>query len=238
MLRVGEKEDTFFSSTISATAAQAISYSRRSFLTHNHMSHLLIIDPQVSFHPGGSLAIPTADEDAARIADLISSNIEKIDSITVTLDSHHKLHIAHPLFWDDAGGGHPPPFTLITNADVYSGKWTPSNLENKEWCLSYTAALEKAGKFTLCIWPEHCLMGSEGHNVVPVINEALNKWIAGDARRSINWVMKGQNLLTEMYSAMAADVPVPSDPSTQFNQPLFDSLQASSKLLVCGQAMR
>ena len=29
---------------------------------------LLIIDPQNDFHPGGSLAIPTADEDAERIA--------------------------------------------------------------------------------------------------------------------------------------------------------------------------
>ena len=55
--------------------------------------------------------------------------------------------------------------------------------------------------------------------------------------RSINWVMKGQNLLTEMYSAMKADVEVESDESTKFNQVFFDELQNSEKLLVCGQAM-
>ena len=32
---------------------------------------LLLIDAQADFHPGGSLAIPTAGEDAKRITDLI-----------------------------------------------------------------------------------------------------------------------------------------------------------------------
>ena len=50
---------------------------------------LLIIDPQVDFHPGGSLAVQGANEDSARIASLISENIQDIDEIYVTLDSHH-----------------------------------------------------------------------------------------------------------------------------------------------------
>lgn len=50
---------------------------------------LLIIDPQVDFHPGGSLAVAGADEDSQRIADFIDSNIDKIDEIYVTLDTHH-----------------------------------------------------------------------------------------------------------------------------------------------------
>eukprot|EP00597_Dinobryon_sp_UTEXLB2267_P010866 CAMPEP_0170100334 /NCGR_PEP_ID=MMETSP0020_2-20130122/1595_1 /TAXON_ID=98059 /ORGANISM="Dinobryon sp., Strain UTEXLB2267" /LENGTH=117 /DNA_ID=CAMNT_0010323207 /DNA_START=38 /DNA_END=388 /DNA_ORIENTATION=+ len=32
---------------------------------------LFIIDPQVDFHPGGSLAVPGANEDSQRIADMI-----------------------------------------------------------------------------------------------------------------------------------------------------------------------
>jgi len=49
-------------------------------------------DPQNDFHPGGSLAIPTADGDSSRIADLIRRKIHEIDEIVVTLDSHQRIH--------------------------------------------------------------------------------------------------------------------------------------------------
>lgn len=52
-------------------------------------SILLVIDPQVDFHPGGSLAISGANEDSARTASLILQNVDEIDEIYVTLDSHH-----------------------------------------------------------------------------------------------------------------------------------------------------
>ena len=49
---------------------------------------LLIIDPQVDFHPGGSLAVAGADQDSERIANLILQFINEIDEIYVTLDTH------------------------------------------------------------------------------------------------------------------------------------------------------
>lgn len=52
-------------------------------------SILLVIDPQVDFHPGGTLAIAGANEDSARTASLILKNVDEIDEIYVTLDSHH-----------------------------------------------------------------------------------------------------------------------------------------------------
>ena len=39
---------------------------------------------------------------------------------------------------------------------------------------------------------------------------------------SVEWVDKGQNLLTEMYSALCAEVPVSG--KTDFDQELFDSV--------------
>jgi nicotinamidase/pyrazinamidase len=48
-------------------------------------------------------------------------------------------------------------------------------------------------------------------------------------------VLKGQNCLTEMYSALAADVPVSKE--TAFNEELLRSLQTTDRLIVCGQAM-
>ena len=144
------------------------------------MTHLLIIDPQNSFHPGGSLAIPTANGDAKRIADLIKANLNSITSVSVPLDSHHKNHIAHPGFWRNSDNASPAAFTLISNEDVKAKTWMPRNQLNEAWADKYTLELENQGRFKLCIWPEHCLMGSEGHNVVPVINDALNEWIAAD----------------------------------------------------------
>lgn len=50
---------------------------------------LLVVDPQVDFHEGGSLAVPGASEDSERIARLIRDNAEDIDELVVTMDSHH-----------------------------------------------------------------------------------------------------------------------------------------------------
>jgi hypothetical protein len=51
---------------------------------------LLILDPQIDFHLSGSCPITGADEDAERIADFILTNLNEIDEIFVTLDSHHR----------------------------------------------------------------------------------------------------------------------------------------------------
>ena len=91
-------------------------------------------------------------------------------ALYVTLDSHHKYDIAHPGYWKVAETGEPPaPFTLITDEDVRAGKYIPSNVSNLAWAQSYTTSLAAKGSFILCIWPEHCLMGSAGHNVHPNI---------------------------------------------------------------------
>lgn len=50
---------------------------------------LLVVDPQMDFHEGGSLAVPGASADAVRIARLIVDHSNDIDELVVTLDSHH-----------------------------------------------------------------------------------------------------------------------------------------------------
>jgi nicotinamidase-related amidase len=54
---------------------------------------LLVIDPQIDFHPGGSLAVPGANEDSERIASLIVENLSNINEIYVTQDSHYVCRI-------------------------------------------------------------------------------------------------------------------------------------------------
>mmetsp|Transcript_16000 Transcript_16000/g.26835 ORF Transcript_16000/g.26835 Transcript_16000/m.26835 type:complete len:142 (-) Transcript_16000:624-1049(-) len=88
---------------------------------------MLIIDPQVDFHPGGSLGIPNANNDAERTADFILDHLEDIDQIIVTLDSHHRMHVAHSMVWLDQQDNHPAPFTLITNQQIRDGVWRPKD---------------------------------------------------------------------------------------------------------------
>ena len=137
---------------------------------------LLLIDPQVDFHPGGSLggSLPTANEDSDRLAALVAAHAARISQITVTLDTHQRLHIANPLFWrSGSGDGAPPsPLTIIAAADIEAGTWTTARAEHAEWALAYARALEAGGRFKICVWPEHCLVGTPGHAVVPQINEA------------------------------------------------------------------
>ncbi len=196
---------------------------------------LFIIDPQNDFHPGGTLGVPGANEDSARIAAFITANHQKIDEIYVSLDSHHRIHIAHSVFWTNPHGEHPAPFTLIRHEDVKSGSWTPVDSSLLAHALSYTKRLEEKGRFVVCIWPEHCLIGTPGHAVVPVLNDALQEW-AKHNMKIIHYVHKGTNCLTEMYSAIAAEIPVDDDPGTSTNQSLLDALHTADKLLICGEA--
>lgn len=158
---------------------------------------------------------------------------------------------------------HPGPFTLISCEDIKSGKWIPrkdiqmppgvklvhpnimqlgestlydadGNLDILAYCIEYTARLEKSGKFQLCIWPEHCLIGTPGHGIYSVIRQAMDEWSSATGR-SVEFIMKGQNLFTEMYSAFRAEVEI--SPETCFNTELLNSLRESDRILVCGQAL-
>ncbi|RHY28947.1 hypothetical protein DYB32_005575 [Aphanomyces invadans] len=201
-----------------------------------HGLTLFIIDPQRDFHPGGSLAIPTADDDAFRTAAFIRSHVKDISQIIITLDSHQRLHIAHGVFWQNQAGESPSPFTLIPSAEVASGKWRPRSPELQAYAYEYTKALEEGGRFQLCIWPEHCIMGTPGQAIVDPIHDAALEW-SSLSHRPIQYIQKGTNCFTEHYSALRADIELPHDPSTSLNIPLVESLKKSNVVAVCGQAL-
>ena len=87
----------------------------------------------------------------------------------------------------------------------------------------------------LTIWPNHCIIGTTGHAVVPLINEAVQKWAKAKSK-SVHYVTKGENLRTEMYSALSADVEDPEDIATAFNNKLMSKLRISDQVIICGQA--
>ncbi len=197
---------------------------------------LLIIDPQIDFCDSrGALFVPGADGDMKRLAQMIKRIAKKLNDIHVTLDSHHCIDIAHPIFWKDSSGKHPDPFTMISTQDVEQGKWLPSIPGLAKRGLDYVKNLQVNGRYPLCIWPYHCIIGSNGHKVYDDLFQVLFDWELQELAQ-VNYVTKGSNIFTEHYSAIQADVPDPTDPSTQINTKLIQTLEEADQIVVAGEA--
>merc|ERR1719242_662547 len=162
---------------------------------------LVIVDPQVDFHEGGSLAVAGATKDSERLAQWIGREGKKITNITVTLDTHHSYHVGHAEYWQDKEGNKPDPFTLIKSNDlvINGGKWQSAKKEDRARADKYVKALEDTGKFVVCIWPEHCIKGTNGHNVFPALMTALKAW-EKETGKQVTYIEKGEHPHTEMYS--------------------------------------
>ncbi|MCP4131362.1 MAG: hypothetical protein GY754_10315 [bacterium] len=199
---------------------------------------LLIIDGQFDFcDPKGALYVPGAEEDMRRLAAMIKNGKDKIDEIRATLDSHRKLHIAHPIWWVNKDGKHPDPFTIISYDDV-TGKnpeWTAYNPGFRDRSIEYVRKLKENGKYTLAIWPPHCLIGSKGHQVYPELYEAFDEWEEQFA--AVDYVTKGVNMFTEHYSAVKADVEDPEDHTTLLNTDFIKKLQEADRIGIAGEAL-
>lgn len=199
--------------------------------------HLFMIDAQNDFcDKNGALFVTGADADMARLAPFINKNQRRISEIHSTLDSHQTIHIAHPIFWVNSKGEHPTPFTLIQAADVKNGTWRAYNPRWQSRAQLYVDTLEKNGRYVLCIWPPHCLIGTWGHSLVPAIADALLSW-ERETFNKVNFVAKGSNIFTEHYSAVQADVPDDNDTSTKLNTQLIDMLQEADEILITGEAL-
>ncbi|BAL96969.1 cysteine hydrolase family protein [Rubrivivax gelatinosus] len=213
--------------------------------------HLLIIDPQNDFcdlpaawcgrdpASGATLspALPVAGahEDMLRLADYIDHHAERIDAITVTLDSHHRIDVAHPPFWRRADGGDVAAFTAISAQQLRDGVYLPRDPEALPRVLAYLEALDARGRYALMVWPEHCRIGSWGHLVHPAVQAACERWEARRLR-PVHYVFKGDNPWTEHYSAFEAEVPDPDDAGTRLNTALLDRLDRAAALVVAGEA--
>lgn len=172
----------------------------------------------------------------ARLAAMVHRLKGDLADVHVTLDSHHPIHIAHPIFWKDASGAHPAPFTTVTASDVADGRWTTTQPGLYRRALEYVRELERNGRYQLTIWPPHCLIGSPGHAVYPKLFDALCEW-ERDRFAVVDYVTKGSNVYTEHYSAVQADVPDATDPSTQINTSLIRTLEKADVVAIAGEAL-
>jgi nicotinamidase-related amidase len=198
--------------------------------------HLLLIDPQVDFcDPTGALFVDGAVEDMERVGNMIRRLGSKLYDIHVTLDQHHVMDVAHPKMWKGTDGVNPNPFTIITHQDVQNGVWTPVIPSLYRKMLEYTKGLEASGRYPLCVWPEHCLIGSPGAVLVQSVREPLNEWAVKEGC-TIDFVSKGSNIYTEHYGAIMAEVPDPNDLTTQLNTKLVETIEEADMILLAGEA--
>ncbi len=198
--------------------------------------HVLVIDPQIDFcSPKGALFVPGAVEDMQRFSSMLERIQGKVADIHCTLDCHHKMDVAHPSWWRDSNGRSPDPFTIISASDVRDGVWTPTIPQLRQRMIDYTSALETSGRYPLCIWPPHCLIGTEGNNVVPQLQNVFYDWETYKGA-TVNFVSKGSNPFTEHYGALRAEVPDPSDFSTQTNTQLVEVLENADIIAIAGEA--
>jgi nicotinamidase-related amidase len=216
---------------------------------------LVAIDLQRDFcFPQGSLFVAGrggagAVEDSDRIARLIYANLARITAITATMDTHYPLQIFFAAFWRDRAGAAPAPHTIIALEDVQAGRYRPApglaaalDLPDDDWlarqCEHYCAELERAGKYQLYIWPEHCLLGSAGHALAGVFHEArLFHAYARDAENRVE--IKGGHALSENYSVFNPEVLTRWDGQGRLAEKrgdFIDRLLARDAVVLVGQA--
>lgn len=197
--------------------------------------HLVVIDPQRDFcKPDGALYVPGADEDMRRLARYVAQ--DSFERIHVTLDSHQWVHIAHPIFWTGPQGEHPAPFTVIEERNILQGTWQATDEGLRDYTLEYVRTLAEKGRYSLTVWPPHCIIGTPGHAVHDELADALRTWSEANLRPIDFWA-KGSNIRTEHYSAIQADVPDPADPSTAINRALVQALEEADELVFAGEAL-
>ena len=213
------------------------------------MHTLLLIDPQNDFydHPPGTGRMPAlpvtgACLDMHRVAAFLKDTmIARIGAIVVTLDSHAAYGIERPGFWEKADGTPIDAFTQITAQQLKDGDVRTVDPELRLMARSVLDELEEQGKYTLMVWPRHCVIGTWGHTIYDQVAEAIATWEMSQ-KRIASRILKGTNPYTEHYSAVRAEVPLDMYPETQANVAFLEKLEPSGhagegdRIFVAGEA--
>jgi nicotinamidase-related amidase len=194
---------------------------------------LLLIDMQPDFcHPAGALPVlgrsgEGALMDSRRVAELILRNAPRFTEIIATADTHNQLQAFFPSGWRLLGTGMmPEPHTLIV---IEGGKLVSRALDGTilgevvpdlgllrgsvdrdlEWLIEqmkfYERTLAENDRPPLYLWPYHCIDGTSGQGIMPIVHEAM--LYHGFLRRtSPRIVRKGMHPLTEHYSVFRPEV--------------------------------
>jgi len=140
---------------------------------------LFIIDPQIDFtSKSGSLYVPESEKAMEFLSEFIIN--EELADICVSQDSHDLYHVGHALYWEDEKGNHPSPFTQFSDTSV----WKPCKASLAR-ANNYLDLLKKYGRVNT-IWPNHCIEGTKGWEINPILLNALNKWNIDRQKKGLN----------------------------------------------------
>jgi nicotinamidase-related amidase len=237
-----------------AAAAWRKQHAIKPSAADEHRVHLLLIDVQKDFcFPDGTLYVAGrsgtgAIDDSRRIAEFVYRNLGALTDITTTMDTHLAYQIFFPSFWLDKTDAPLAAHSVLTADHIAAGDVRPNPAIAKWLCggnytwlcrqvLHYARELERAGKYQLYLWPPHCLLGSDGHALVGVIQEArLFHAFARTAQSHVE--VKGGNPLTENYSVLRPEVLSRFDgaPLAQRNTQFVQTLLAADAVIIAGQA--
>lgn len=223
-----------FHPDVATISADALNANLKPASEDKQNVHLVIIDMQIDFcHPDGTLYVPGALEDIKNTIEFIYNNAERITNITCSLDSHLSHQIFSPGWWIDAQGNHPAPFTIISYDDIKDGKWKPVVAPIKS--TEYVKKLEADAKKQLCIWPYHTMLGNIGNALDQELWSAVF-WHSLARKTQPTWLTKGSIPLTEHYSIIQPEVPVPNHPLGGKNKAFLDTLSQADVVIIAGEA--
>lgn len=197
---------------------------------------LVIVDAQWDFvHPDGHLSVPGSQEDIARLIEFIYRNAEDISSVYASLDSHQQYQIFYGSWWvDPQTGEHPGPYTIITMDDIARGKWQA--LIDPLWSHGkYLPTLKQHAQKDLMIWPEHTMIGTMGHNLMPALSEAL-AFHSTAKRTQVSFLVKGTVPQVEHYGIFAPEVQYAKHPNGGVNTAILDAIATNDLIYVAGEA--
>ena len=195
-----------------------------------HRVCLFAVDCQNTFcTPGFELFVPGAPGDSRRLCEFIYRNLGRVTEIVATLDTHRARQIFHAAFLVGPDGRHPPPYTVVSVADVGQGVWRAADPALQRHLERYVRALAEGGKYELIVWPYHAMLGGVGHALVSAVEEAFffHALARGTQTR---FEVKGDDPLTEHYSALGPEV------GGEPNLELVEHLRSFDAVVVAGQA--
>ena len=251
--RTGEVWRVPYEDRAREAAAWAEEHDLRAAADDDFRLCLLAVDVQNTFCiPGFELFVggrsgTGAVDDSRRLCEFVYRNLGNITQVFPSLDTHHAMQVFHAIWLVDEHGNHPDPYTLVSAADVESGRWraNPALAEAlgiepdyaERHLAHYTRRLADGGKYDLTIWPYHAMLGGIGHALVSAVEEAI--FFHGIARHSHpDFQVKGDKPLTEHYSMLGPEVTEGPDGESLggHNNALVRELLGFDAVVVAGQA--
>lgn len=201
---------------------------------------LLIVDPQNDFmdQDGSMLPVPGATDDMLRLSEYIQRFGSSIDRIIVTKDSHPADHIGQAHMWVDSSGSHPEPFTQITKQDWDTGRWKPSDGRNKVFYGLYINRLERwrqepnsLSQIPLTIYPDHCIVGSNGEAIFEPLHKTLVEWSRKYSRDVIYHTKEALSGMEYLSAIKPETIPLNSVRELPF------PIKSNDTVIVAGEAL-